>query len=339
MIIGWDVGGVNTKAAVAVPGEPLRTAVESFEFQRAAGRLGEVLRGLMARLRAAPDAHHAVTMTAELSQFFRTKRDGVAYVLDAFAALASDERVRVFGTDGRFHSPAEARGSHLLAAASNWMATAVLVAGEAPDCILIDTGTTTTDIIPIEGGRIRAEGRTDPDRLASGELVYTGAVRTPVEAIVARVPLGRTTARVSAEGFALVGDVHLWLGRLEPADYSVPAPDGRPATREFAGERLARLVCADREMLDEAGVDAIAAFVADAQVQGIAEAVREVWARHPGITTAVTTGLGDWIAAAAARRAGLTVQPLALRLGTAARLAPAAAVALLLARQLGVQAG
>src|SRR2546428_10010777 len=78
---------------------------------------------------------------------------------------------------------------------------------------------------------------------------------------------------LSAEGFALAGDVHLWRGRLAPEDYTAPTPDGRPATREFAGERLARLVCADRDMLDDAAIDAPAHSLAEAQVAPGAAAI------------------------------------------------------------------
>jgi hypothetical protein len=128
-----------------------------------------------------------------------------------------------------------------------------------------------------------------------------------------------------------MGDVYLWLGALEGADYSVRPPDGRPATREFAGERLARAVCADAEMLDEEAVGTIARALAEAQVLTVAEAGRRVATRHPRLRTAVVTGLGDFVAAEAARRAGLEVLSLADRIGDAARTAPAVAVAWLLA--------
>jgi len=139
---------------------------------------------------------------------------------------------------------------------------------------------------------------------------------------------GRPTG-VSAEGFALAGDVHLWRGELAPEDYLVPTPDGRPATRAFAGERLTRVVCADREMLDDAGVDAIADALWDAQATRVRDAVLRACVRWPGLRHAVVTGLGAFLAAEAARRAGLQVIHLADRLGPAARHAPAAAVALL----------
>ena len=111
----------------------------------------------------------------------------------------------------------------------------------------------------------------------------------------------------------------------------MPTPDGRPATREFAGERLARVVCADREMLDEAAVSSIADALAAAQVARIAEDVRRVLARHPSLRVAVVTGLGAFLGEAAARQSGLRTVPLAAQLGeAAARCAPAASVALLL---------
>jgi probable H4MPT-linked C1 transfer pathway protein len=195
----------------------------------------------------------------------------------------------------------------------------------------VDVGSTTTDIVPISRGEVAALGRTDPDRLGSGELVYTGALRTAVEAVVRRVPLGTGAASVSAEGFALTGDVHVWLGSLPAEDYTVNTPDGRPASREFAGERLARVVCADREMLAPGDIDRLAGAVAEAQLQEIAGAITRVRDRHPLIPTAVVTGLGDFIAADAARRVGLPVIRLADVLGRdAARAAPAAAVAHLL---------
>ena len=161
------------------------------------------------------------------------------------------------------------------------MATATLVAGFVPDGILVDIGTTSTDIIPLEGGRVAARGRTDPARLLSGELVYTGAVRTPAEALLREVPLWGGRAGVSAEGFATIGDAHVWLGGSHPADYTAPTADGRPATREFAGERLARVVCGDREMLDEAAIDGIARALAEAQVELVADGIRRVRARFP----------------------------------------------------------
>jgi probable H4MPT-linked C1 transfer pathway protein len=338
VILGWDIGGVNTKVACLGDNGVLVVQSRAFELQRDPEALVDMLCEMAAEVGvASADAFIcAVTMTAELSQMFRTKRDGVRFVLDAVETAFPRADVHVYTVGGGFLAPAAAREQPLVVAAANWSATARLIAQRYPTAVLVDIGTTTTDIIPVVDGEMVAIGATDPDRLSSGELVYSGALRTPVEAIVRAVPYRDGMAGVSAESFALAGDVHLWRGRLAPEDYTVPTPDGRPATREYAGERLARVVCADREMLDDESITRIAEAIASEQVRAVAKAIRQVVSRHPQIRAAVVTALGSFIAAEAARAAGLEVRALADDIGEdAARYAPAAAVALLCATDRG----
>ena len=332
--VGWDIGGVNTKAAHVAGDEVLSVVGRPYEIQRDPCALVPLLREMFAEVGGDESMPHAVTMTAELSQMFRTKREGVRFVTDAVETAFPGTCVRVYSVDGWFLMPAEAREKPLSVAAANWAATARVVAVHHPDALVVDIGTTTTDLVPIAGGRVAALGRTDPERLTSAELLYTGALRTPTEAILGCVPLGDGLAGVSAEGFALSGDVHVWRGDLDPDAYTCPTPDGRPPTREFAGERLARVVCADREMLDAASITRLADALARAQTRSIQAAMQRVLERHPSIRVAVVTGLGAFLGVAAAGALNLEVVPLSHRLGDAgARCAPAVAVALLLERQ------
>jgi (4-(4-[2-(gamma-L-glutamylamino)ethyl]phenoxymethyl)furan-2-yl)methanamine synthase len=332
-VLGWDIGGVNTKVARLSPtrGEPvLRSASVVFEIKSDPLGLADTLERAASSVGGEPGDRHAVTMTAELSQAFRTKREGVEFILDALEATFSGCELAVYTVDGSFCSATEAREAPLLVSAANWAATASLVARSIPTCVVIDIGTTSADLIPVVSGKVVALGRTDPERLLSGELVYTGALRTPVEAIVSHVPLWDGDASVAADGFALIGDAHIWLGRLEPGDYTCRTPDGNAPSRESAAERLARVVCADRDILDDHSVDRIARALAGAQVNTIAAALERVLERWPSIRLAVTTGLGSFIATEAAASLGLEVAPLSERLGLSRRMAPAEAVAWLL---------
>lgn len=335
-VLGWDIGGVNTKVARVVGGVVVAVQERPFEIQRGPHALAPLLGELADAAGGEPSDVHAVTMTAELSQVFRTKREGVQFVLHQVVTAFPDALIRVYTVDGRFVATAAACREPLAVAASNWSATARLVAQGYRDAVVVDVGSTTTDVTPIIGGMVAARGRTDPERLREGELVYTGALRTPVEAIAATVPLWGAAAGVAAEGFALAGDVHLWRGELAPGDYSVPTPDGRPATRTFAGERLARVVCGDRDLLDHRAISEIADSLREAQVERMRSALVRIVRRLPSLEggTAVVTGLGDFLAAEAARRAAFRVAHLSAHLGHAARHAPAAATALLLAGNL-----
>jgi (4-(4-[2-(gamma-L-glutamylamino)ethyl]phenoxymethyl)furan-2-yl)methanamine synthase len=332
-VVGWDIGGVNTKVArlSRTPDGPvLRSSSVVYEIKNDPLALADTLARAASSVGSEIGDQHAITMTAELSQAFRTKREGVEFILDALEATFVGCELHVYTVSGSFLSTTEARKAGLLVSAANWAATAALVARSIPTCVLIDIGTTSADLIPIVDGEVVAQGRTDPERLASGELVYTGALRTPVEAIASHVPLWDGAAGVAADGFALIGDAHLWLGRLEPRDYTCRTPDGNVPNRESAAERLARVVCADRDILDDHAIDRIARALAEAQVNTVAAALGRILARWPSIRLAVLTGLGDFIATEAAASLGLQIEPLSNRLGPAARMAPAAAVAWLL---------
>ena len=243
----------------------------------------------------------------------------------------------IYGVDGAFRTTAAARAAPLDVAAANWMASATLVAETFPEALFIDVGSTTTDIIPIVGGRVAARGRSDPERLRSGELVYTGLLRTPVCAIVHEVPLGGERCRVAAEHFAVAADVYLWLGRIDEREYTCETPDGRGRTRLEAGARLARMVCADLDTIASADLDAIADYVATEQVRSIAAGIRQVMDGRgsDGARLAVLAGQGALLARAAAAEAGLQTRDLGSEVGSAgARAAPATAVAYLLAKTL-----
>jgi probable H4MPT-linked C1 transfer pathway protein len=331
-VIGWDVGGANVKAAAVTRTHGalrVRTVSRAFEIWKDRAALPDVLRSIAGDLPRAERT--AVTMTAELSDAFRTKREGVSFVLDALAAVAPAP-CAVFTTDGDFVDVSEARTRPLAVAASNWMATAMLVAQHVPDAVLVDIGTTTADVIPIRGGRVVAEGRTDPERLLAEELVYTGAVRTNVAAILPAVPLWGGACPVAPEYFAVSGDAHVLLGDLDPAAYTASTPDGRGTSAGWAAERLARVVCADVEMLSADEIRAIARAIADAQVARIATALTTVARRlGPGVDV-VTTGLGAFLARRAASAAGLRVRDLGeLVHADVGSAAPAVAVAWLLA--------
>jgi hypothetical protein len=331
-VIGWDVGGANIKAA-RIDGP--RSVPSMFELAiplwRELHRLPAALAEAAAALGSADTM--AVTMTAELADCFANKREGVAGVLDAFGQAFPGVEPWVYGIDGAFRSVAAARRHPYRVAAANWMAAATLVSRTFPDAILIDAGSTTTDIIPIVGGRVVARGKTDSARLRSGELVYSGVLRTPVAAIVRRVPLRGRACRVSAEYFASSADVHLWLGRIGGDDYTCQTADGRGRSRIEAGTRVARMICEDFERLGEAGVTAIAEHVATAQLRQVVSGLRQVMRRLGTACPrlAVVAGQGSFLAREAADAAGLVTTDLAEAMGAAvARATPAAAVAYLL---------
>jgi probable H4MPT-linked C1 transfer pathway protein len=327
-----DIGGANTKAA-RLEGGSLRTVSRPFEVWRDRDALAVVLREVADELAARPADAVAVTMTAELSDAFRTKREGVGFVLDAAQGALGDGALSVLTTAGELVSVEAARARPWDVAAANWVATALAVAEAHPDALLVDVGSTTADVIPIVDGRVAASARDDLGRLLAGELVYTGVLRTNLAAIAPRVPVRGGWCPVSSEYFAISADVHVVLGHLAPEAYDCPTPDGRPTTAAFARERIARLVCSDVEQLDDAEIDAIAAYLHGEQLRALEEAARRVQRALAPDAPVVLVGSGAFLGREVAARLGRAVAEGPWS-ATDGEMAPAAALAALLAARL-----
>ncbi len=287
-VLGLDVGGANLKAAHSHGVARSRP----FALWKTPAALPDALSDLLRDW--LPYDLLAVTMTGELCDCFATKREGVAAILNAVTAVAGPTPVRVWLTDGRLVDLAAARSSPLLAAAANWLALATYVGRFAPrgPALLIDVGSTTTDIVPLFDGRPVPRGRTDTQRIHCSELAYTGVIRTPLCAILG--------SRGVAEFFATTRDVFLMLGRLpeDPADCDTA--DGRPATRACAEARIARMIGADLETSTADERRKVAEFALLRQVTYVGGCVESVAKKLPRLPeTIVLSGVGEFLAHAA----------------------------------------
>ena len=344
-IIGWDIGAANIKAAFLAfeKGIEVRSVVASqpYEIWREKHRLPEVLESVSSAV--CPDGlpqAMAVTLTAELSDIFATKCEGVLYVLESVEVSFPGSSTFALSLSGEFLSLREAKYHPLDFAAANWLASALWFALKYPDCLIVDVGSTTTDIIPILDGQVAASGRSDTARLQSGELVFTGVLRTNAAAIVQSVPLNGKFCPVASEYFVNSGDVHLILGNLTAKDYGCSTPDGRPASISAACGRLARLVCADADMLSLAEIEEMARHIHKQQIRQIMQGIKRVISRLPRLKNhpVIVLGAGAFLAEEASKNLGMEIADLDKDI-TRQKLAvaPCLAAAHLLAEHLSVR--
>jgi probable H4MPT-linked C1 transfer pathway protein len=284
-ILGLDIGGANLKAAT-----PDGRAVSvPFALWKRPDKLPAALAELVAQF---PDATElAVTMTGELCDCFETKRDGVNAILNAVQTVSRGRHVRVWGTDGAFVDVEEARRNHLKVAAANWHALATFAGRFAPagDAVLVDIGSTTTDVIPFNDGVPVSKGKTDWERLESYELVYVGVRRTPISSLM---PMG-----TCAELFATSQDIFLVLGLLGENVDNRDTADGRPSTREYSLARLARMLGGDRETISDDRIHHFAGMLRNFFLGTIEHALSTIylerWSRLPRVI--IASGAGEFL--------------------------------------------
>lgn len=292
-VLGLDIGGANIKAAT----ETAEALSVPLEIWRSPDRLVDTLVPIMDRFSAAEIL--AVTMTAELADCFATKADGIDRVLRTVEVVAGKRPIRVWQTSGEFVSTQDAREESRLTAAANWHALATFVGRLTPhgSAMLIDIGSTTTDLIPIVEGLPNPTGRTDIKRLQSGELVYCGVRRTPLCALTDCVPLGDVPCAVAAELFATIFDVYLMLGDIPENTADCLTANGRPATVAAAHDRLARSIGGDVSEITADETRCIAEHIAEKQLRRLCDAAEAVASRLPGsCDNVLISGSGAFLA-------------------------------------------
>ena len=287
MILGLDIGGANTKAASA---DGSLTESVYLPLWRDAP-LDEVLH----RFAETDPSSVGVVITGELADCYRSKADGITSIK---AAVEKAFRCPIYfwGVNGfDWRDPMEL-------AAANWSASSALVARDIGDCLFVDMGSTTTDIIPIRNSSHASA--TDYLRLVNGELVYTGMLRTSIGSLLRAAKLDGHIVSISPEFFAITADAYLVTGQISPEQYSCDTPDGYGKDRASALCRLARTVCADLDEIGESRAVSIAQQAVDLQQDVITQAIEKQSAKYH-LDKVVATGIGEKIIARASQSLGM----------------------------------
>ena len=273
--VGYDVGGAHLKVALAENGRTIAVTQIACPLWQGLDRLDAAIAAAAPLVTRADQ--HAVTMTGELCELFPDRRSGVAAILHRLATILSRDMLIWMGPHG-FGSLEEGRADPMRVASTNFLASAALIARQLPAALLIDMGSTTTDIIAILGGKPASRGVTDGQRLATGELVYTGLTRTDVSVVTRSARFLGGMQRLAAGGFATMADVRSILGELPGGVDQHDTADGRGKSVEECVARFAR--CFGRDAVD-AHIDEwriAAREIAERQTDDIRAAIDEVLA-------------------------------------------------------------
>jgi probable H4MPT-linked C1 transfer pathway protein len=276
-VVGWDLGGAHLKAVLVSSAGTARAAFElPCPLWQGIHHLEQAIDDVRQRMPA--DATlHAVTMTGEMADLFADRAHGVERLVAVLQRKLPGARISVFAGRRGFVAAQDAAPAWRDVASANWLATTMFAAQRIGDGVLVDVGSTTTDVIPFAGGAVCARGVDDRTRLAAEELLYTGVVRTPVMAMATRLPFAGGWIAPMAEHFATAADVYRLTGELpEDADLGATA-DGRGKSPEESARRLARMIGCDADVdAPLAAWTALAEYVAELQLRRLQNACARV---------------------------------------------------------------
>ncbi|WP_340818940.1 hydantoinase/oxoprolinase family protein [Methanolobus sp. WCC4] len=290
-IIGIDIGGANTKIASA-DGEIIELHyIPLWKDTTLPTSLEDIAEELK------PDMV-SVVMTGELADCFEDKLQGIDFIMrsvnDAF-----DCDVRYIDSNGHFFKEAENMRD---LAAANWAASTRLIGSEMGDCLFVDVGSTTSDIIPIKDGK-HAAGLTDFSRLVRNELFYAGTLRTNLAYLLDKVNVADGECNIASELFSTTADAYLLLGDITEELYTCETADGAGKSKTDAMRRLARVICADLSEVSADEIYNLAQQVRERQITLLSEAITVVAERNR-LNRIVCAGLGEFLIKEAAARLG-----------------------------------
>ncbi|HSS45818.1 MAG TPA: hydantoinase/oxoprolinase family protein [Burkholderiales bacterium] len=265
--VGWDLGGAHLKVAlVDGAGRVCKAMQLPCPLWQGLQHLESAVAQVLGELNQ-PAALHALTMTGELADIFPNRSAGVTMLVEAMNSKLPHASLQVYAGRSGFVTPAQAKQLAGEVASANWLATAELAAKRVRQALLIDIGSTTTDLVLLNSGKVHARGWNDHQRMAFDELIYSGVVRTPVMAVVSRVPFAGEWQGLMAEQFATMADVYRLTEELPEGADQLPAADGGGKTMPDSARRLARMLGRDLELAPLSIWQQLASYIAEQQLQ------------------------------------------------------------------------
>lgn len=247
-IIGWDIGGAHLKAVrLNVNGKIQQVLQLPCQLWRGLDQLETAIRHVLDAFDVKKIAvQHVVTMTGELVDLFANRQQGVMQISQLSTKLLGADTL-FYAADSGFVAFKDVSAHSPFIASTNWHASASMLAMYVKDALLIDIGSTTTDIIAIAGGRVAHAGLSDAARMQADSLIYTGVIRTPVMALAQKLLFEATETNVAAEYFATMADVYRLTGELLPEYDMADTADAKGKTALESARRLARMIGHDVE--------------------------------------------------------------------------------------------
>lgn len=327
-VIGWDIGGAHVKAVwLDNAGRIVQVSQQACALWKGLHLLEASLRSILQAWSLAPEeCMHAVTMTGELVDLFENRAQGVREIAATVKKHLPEAVFYMAGPDQAASFTATVHGLESSVASMNWHASALCLAetsnglaetsdglaetGAAGGMLIVDIGSTTSDITLCHAKQLIDNGWTDAERMASHGLLYSGVVRTPLMAFGPYIEWQQQARHLAAEYFATTADVYRVLDELDPAHDLADTADGQDRSVAASMRRLARMLGHDLEDAASSDWQSLALAFKHQQLASLLHAILSCIAHsdlHPQSLTGL--GAGSFLLPAIAQQLNLTYIP------------------------------
>ena len=287
-IIGWDIGGAHIKASkINFVKKKTLTKQLFCPIWININNLNKSILKIKKKLGGCD--YHAITMTAELADIFKNRNEGTKKIINILCKAIPEKKIFFYSNLKTFLKKKEALKKTDAINSMNWHATASLISNFYPNCILVDMGSSTTDIIPIKKKRIIAKGNNDYKRLVYRELIYFGVIRTPITAI-------EKNKNLIYENFANLGDIYRVLNKLPKKIDLTPSQDNKSKSKNDSARRIARVFGKDYKKKDFNTWKKLALKIENKQKKILKENINKIRKRNFSSSVPIIgAGIGEFL--------------------------------------------
>lgn len=246
--LGIDIGGAHLKACLLT--KKNRPFIENVGIYytpiwKKGDQLSICLKKIKSEWNISVRDSIRITMSGEMADCFESRKAGVLSIQSIVSKIFKGNQIGVYSLNGINPIDLE-KTDYLTVASANWHATATSLCKILKDCLLVDIGSTTTDIIPIKNGKILSPKRsTDFTRLKNGELIYLGVFRTPLSSLTNKIDFNGEKINVMRENFASTADIFRIVSKFNSKYDFSPTFDNRNKSILNSMKRVLRTIGLD----------------------------------------------------------------------------------------------
>ena len=231
-----------------------------------------------------------ITMTGELCDIFKNRRSGAKEIIKV-CKLINCRKFYYTKLDEMFTS----RPKFDEIISMNWHSIGKLSEKKVKNAILIDFGSTTTDLICIKNGQMKYESSDDFGRINNSELLYTGFMRTPLFAITPYINYIKKRIKLIPENFSNTSDIYRIKKEIKKNFDIDNTLDNRSKTLESSMQRVSRSLGFDFKKEDQRLIKKISEEISNIQLKEIAKKIFEMMKTY-GLkknTSIIISGIGQ----------------------------------------------
>jgi probable H4MPT-linked C1 transfer pathway protein len=239
LYIGWDIGGAHTKYTISSHRKnTVECRIVLCELWKSLSQLENIIKSINVKYKEKFRIINLISMSAEMCDTFSSRKKGVKVILSLFNKRGFINHIY---SDNNGISNFKSFKNYSSLASTNWMAIPDYLKNMDKNILAIDIGSTTTDLVLIKNHICINKRHDDYSGLNTKELLYTGALRTPIYSVINSLNLKNKVYNVIPENFSTMSDIYRLLSIIKKKSDYTDTADGRSKSTKDTLRRISRV--------------------------------------------------------------------------------------------------